>query len=474
MISRQHTLLCTSVALLFSASALASPPPRTAGSGAYEPIGHEILHKLSIQAGYGPEDSALGNDRESFHNVTYEPTFIWYSPEKRWSEWMVFGRANLTYDSGNSSNTLASDNQNLDARERPEYLYAEAREFYVRRNLLGGDPRFALSLGRQAYNDKYGLFWDDSIESVRLSYNDTFARGFFAVGQKFWNYNSDVNSLDAGEEETLYVMGEYALRWHADHWAGVRALYEDDRSDNDPDDPQDFTGWRAGLFLRGENLTFSPLLSDYHVELAALGGRIGAIDNSLSRSSHNTRGAAMVSEIGKRFDHLTWTPRVALRGGITDTPSDENDGFYLNRMQSDRIVTPGSYNTRLVSSFIRLNLRNVQYYGASLELKPTPRSALDLRISDVYLRSADGDLPVRISRTEQQERRAEIRAGTFNGGRSVGQVYDANYYWRMFPLAYEGRHLNINGLINVAYLDAGSAVPSGNDYQLSFGIVATY
>src|SRR5690606_16903270 len=76
--------------------------------GAYEPIGHEWRHKLSVQAGYGPEDSAIGNDRDDFHSITYEPTFTWYSPEKRWSRWMIFARANLTYDSGNATNSLAS------------------------------------------------------------------------------------------------------------------------------------------------------------------------------------------------------------------------------------------------------------------------------------------------------------------------------------------------------------------------------
>lgn len=462
------------LSMLLCGALQASPAPRTVGSGSYEPIGHELLHKFSAQAGYGPEDSALGNDRDSFHSFTYEPTFIWYSPEKRWSQWMFFGRANFTYDSGNNGNNLASDNQDFTEQERPEHFYAEAREFYLRRNLLAGDPRFSVSLGRQAYSDRYGLFWDDSIESLRLSYDDSFARGFVAVGQKFWNYNSDVNSLGDREEKTLYVMGEYAWRWHSDQWVGVRGLYENDHSDDDPDDPQDFTGWRAGLFLRGENLAFSPLLSDYHLELAMLDGRIDSIDNQLNRASHNTSGAALVAELGKRFEQFEWTPRVALRAGITDAPEDENDGFHLNRIQSDRIVSPGSYNTRLVSSFIRLNLRNLQYYGVSLELRPTPRSALDLRLSDLHLRNANGDLPVRTSQLSRDQRRDAIRAGTYDGGRSIGQVVDVNYYWRMFPLAYEGRHLNINGLINAAYLNAGSAVPTGDDYQVSFGIVATY
>src|SRR5690606_23509843 len=146
--------------------------------GAYEPIGHEWRHKLSVQAGYGPEDSAIGNDRDDFHSITYEPTFTWYSPEKRWSRWMIFARANLTYDSGNATNSLASDDFDYVDTERPEYFYAEAREFYVQRNLLGDDPRFSLSLGRQAFSDRYGLFWDDSIESLRLKYDDSFSRGF--------------------------------------------------------------------------------------------------------------------------------------------------------------------------------------------------------------------------------------------------------------------------------------------------------
>lgn len=441
--------------------------------GAYEPIGHEWRHKLSVQAGYGPEDSAIGNDRDDFHSITYEPTFTWYSPEKRWSRWMIFARANLTYDSGNATNSLASDDFDYVDTERPEYFYAEAREFYVQRNLLGDDPRFSLSLGRQAFSDRYGLFWDDSIESLRLKYDDSFSRGFVAIGQKFWNYNSDVNSLGDREEKILYAMGEYALRWHANHWSGLRLLYERDYSDNDPDDPQDFTGWRAGVFFSGDDLDFTAF-SDYHLELAFLEGDIDATDNQLARSRHHTSGAALVGEIGKRFHAVTWQPRVALRVGMTDKPADENDGFHLNGIQSDRIVNPGSYNTRLVSSFVRLNMRNLTYYGASLELRPTPRSALDLRVTDLRLRNPDGDLPIRTSQEERDARRTQIRAGTFNGGRSVGQIVDVNYYWRMFPLAYEGRHLNLSGLINLGYLKAGSAVPSGDDYQLSLGLIATY
>lgn len=473
MFAHRSTVLCALISTLISSALYASPAPRTMASGTYEPIGHELLHKLSVQTGYGPEDSALGNDRKNFHSITYEPTFIWYSPEKRWSEWTAFVRGNLTYDSGNVDNALDTDNYDYDEQERPEYFYAELREFYVRRSLLAGDPRFALSLGRQAFSDRYGIFWDDSIESLRFSYNNTFSRGFLAVGQKFWNYNTDVNSLPSREKDILYVMGEYAWRWHAQQWAGIRTLYEHDHSDDDIDDPQDFTGWRVGLFMYGDDLN-SRLISDYHLELAGLDGTISSIDNQLSTQQHHTRGYAFIAEVGKRFHDLPWTPRVALRAGITDTPDDENDGFHLNRIQSDRIVNAGSYNTRLVSSFIRLNLRNVSYYGASLGFNPTPRSSLDFRLTDLRLRSATGDLPVRTNQVEREERRNAIRSGTYNGGRSVGQVLDVTHYWRIFPVAYEGRHFNFSTLLNAAYFKAGSAVPSGNDYQVSFGIVATY
>ncbi|WP_416638475.1 hypothetical protein [Pseudomonas sp. OHS18] len=177
--------------------------------------------------------------------------------------------------------------------------------------------------------------------------------------------------------------------------------------------------------------------------------------------------------MGKRFQDLPWTPRFALRGGITDKPDDGNDGFYLNRIQSDRVVDPERYSSRLISSFINVNVRNLQYYGFALETQPTPRTSLDFKVSDLYLRNENGELPIRIDSDQRRARNQQIALGN-NNGRSIGQVVDVNYYWRMFPIAYQGKHLNLNTLVSASYLRAGDAVQSGDDYQLTLGVVIRY
>ncbi len=436
-------------------------------------ITSEVFHKLTLQTGYGPQDSTIGNNRESFQSYRYEPSFIWYSPEKRWAKWQVFGRAWINYDTSQASTALQEDNNtDREARERPEYFYSELREFYVRRNLLWDDPRYSVTMGRQSYFDRYGIWWDDTFESVRFNYQDSFSSGFLAAGQKLYYYNTDVNSLDETDEDIFYAMGEYAWRWKQGHTAGVRMLYENDHSDNNVNDRQDFEGLRAGLFFDGQNLNAGPI-SDYHLELATLAGDIDSIDSNGARTSGSTRGWALLGEVGKRFQDLPWTPRFALRAGITDKPDDENDGFYLNRIQSDRVVELERYSSRLISSFINVNVRNLQYYGIALETQPTPRTSLDFKISDLYLRNENGELPIRIDSDQRQRRNLEIAEGS-NNGRSVGQVVDVNYYWKMFPIAYEGKHLDLNTLVSASYLRAGDAVASGDDYQLTLGIVMRY
>ncbi|QXI40266.1 alginate export family protein [Pseudomonas xantholysinigenes] len=443
---------------------------RLAADGGEPVITSEFFNKLTVQTGYGPEDSQVGRNRESFYSLRYEPSFAWYSPEKRWAKWMVYGRLWLNYDSSQSSN-LANESTNNNAREQAEGWYAELRELYVKRNLIGDDPRFSLSFGRQRFNDDYGIWWDDSLESLRFNYQDSFSDGFIAVGQKFHNYNTDVNSLPASEERTLYVMGQYAYRWSSNHQVGLRLMHENDRSDHDIDDRYDFKGWRYGLFFKGEHL---PLDSDYHLELAALDGTMdNTAGNGVTSTGHASRGWAALGEIGKRFDHLPWTPRLALRGGLTDKPSDDNDGFRLNPIQSDRITRQGSYSTRLTSSFVALDLRNLSYYGLALQTRPTPRSALDLRLTQLNLRDDQGTLPIRMG-ADYRARRQDALATGQGKGDNVGQMIDLNYYWKMFPVALDGKRLDVNTLVSASYLNAGSALNTGDDYQLSVGIVISY
>ncbi|MNV89412.1 hypothetical protein D3C71_1837030 [compost metagenome] len=75
---------------------------------------------------------------------------------------------------------------------------------------------------------------------------------------------------------------------------------------------------------------------------------------------------------------------------------------------------------------------------------------------------------------QRAERNRAIAQGSNGNGRNVGQMLDVNYYWKMFPLALDGKHLDVNALVSASYLNAGSALETGDDYQLSVGVVISY
>lgn len=461
----RHTLVQAGLAALFGSQALAANDDTLM-----------IGHGLSVQLGHGPQDSALGGDSEAFYGLRYEPTVTWYWPDRQWPRWQGFVRTWLNYTSSQT---------NLPFQEQPrrevEHSHAELREFYLRRQLLGNDPRFSLTLGRQRHSDTYGLWWDDSLESLRLDYRATFASGFLAVAERFSYYNSDGSRLDETDRDIRYVLGEFAWRWHRNHWTGVRALHEHDHSGQGPDsarlDPQDFRGWRSGLFAHG-SLPSETGAGDYRFEALYLQGNLetlAAAPTGGQPTVLRTRrtGWATVIELGQRFTQAAWSPRVSMRAGITDAPESAHDGFYFNRLQSGRVNLADRYASGLLGSFVRLDLNNVAFYSLALETQPRLRHHLDLRLSALSLRNPDAvdnrrnALPIAVS-----------PASLGNEGprdRDLGQVLDLTYHWQMFPVALGGRHLNLELQLNAGYFHAGRAFAAlDDDYQLSLSAALHY
>ena len=468
---RPNTLRCAALLIACLPPVLAQaeeidnqPAAASSLSPELEPVTSLLTHKVFMRTGYGPDETRLGEDRRTFFSLRYEPSYRWFSPEQRWAKWEAFGRLWLNYDT--DPNALQDNEGNDENLSRRRHAYSEAREFYIRRNLLGDDPRFSATFGRQRFSDRFGIWWDDSIEALRLDYNDSFASGFVAVAEKFYYYNSDDNRLDPQDKNIRYLMAEYAWRWHADHWIGARLLHEDDHSGSSPDDRQDFDGLRYGVFLRGDTRELTSLISDYQLEVVRLDGTQDITQNNGQRDRGDKRGWAVVGDVGKRFESLPWTPRVGFTAGLTDRPDDSgSDGFSLNRIQSDRRNDPFSYSSRLVSNLVSVNLSNLAFYGVSLETRPTDRSQLDVRLSDLRLRNASAQLPLRTTNE------GVVRD---TGSSHLGQVMDINHYWRMFPLAYDGKRIQLNTLTSLSYFRAGSALEIGDDYQVTLGITLTY
>lgn len=188
------------------------------------------------------------------------------------------------------------------------------------------------------------------------------------------------------------------------------------------------------------------------------------LQNSTSDTTAvDVQGWAVQGEFGLQLQQYAWQPRIALYAGMTDTPDEDDNGFFLNRIQSDRLINDRTYSTRLVSSAFRVDMRNLLYYGAGVELHPTERSILELRVSDMQLRNAAGPLPLRTDSPRNTD------------SQSLGQVIDLNYYWQNFPLAYRGRLFNLNTLASASYLSPGDATPDLDDqYQISLGIIMHY
>ncbi|HTN30740.1 MAG TPA: alginate export family protein, partial [Pseudomonas sp.] len=318
-----------------------------------------------------------------------------------------------------------------------------------------------------------------------LDYRATFSSGFLAIGERLSYYNSDGSSLEAGERDILYGMAEFAWRWHRNHWAGLRALHEDDHSgraarlgaNGRPEDDSDFQGWRFGLFSHG-NLIDAPV-SDYRLEAQYLDGTLlslppaGAGAGAAPIAMKSTRsGWAVVAELGRRLPSLPWSPRLSLRSGLTDAPETANNGFYFNRLQSGRVSGQDSYSSGLLGSFVRIELHNVMFHGLAVETQPRPQHRFDLRLSTLSLRNSGAmngqrtALPLSVSRDVRLDKAR---------GRTLGQVLDLTYHWELFPVAVNGRHLNLDVQLNAGYFHAGDALGDlDDDYQLSFSAAAHY
>lgn len=451
------------LALFVPGSALFAQQHETLKQFDNEPETSMFTHKLSVRGGYGPEETRLGADRNDFISIRYEPAFHWFSPDLQWPRWEAVARGWLNYDS--QPNRISQDEGNLQLSRKRSHTWAELRELYVRRNLIGGDTRYSMTVGRQRYAERFGVWWDDSLESVRLDYRDSRAQGFIAVAERFYYYNTDFNTLEPEDDNIRYLMGDYRWLWAPQHWVGTRLLYEHDYSDADIRDRDDFKGWRLGAYLTGE-LTELSWLGDYHAEVIGMRGDSRSLGRFNQFETGRIDGWAALLDVGKRFDQYSWRPRLGLTLALTDKADDEGrDGFYLNRIQSDRRSDPLSYSNRLVSNFVMVNLTNLQMVTLGVDVEPRPGTVLGLKLSDLHLRSPEGRLPIRVVNEP------DIRN---TSSRELGQVLDMNYYWRMFPLAIKERRLNLNTLVSASYFKAGDAVNTGDDFQITLGVTLFY
>lgn len=333
-------------------------------------------------------------------------------------------------------------------------FYGELREFIITRYNVFNTPSLWLSAGRQYFRDDFGLWWNDTIESVSLHLDDGINKGFIATGSQRFNYNTDDNQLDDAEEDIVYFFGEIHRIWAPHQTIGVRYLAELN-GNNGSDDNAEFNSYSVGLALRAEQHPQS-LPFDYYLDMGLVNRDISTI--TISEVDENRKGGWFsLIELGRRLTHFYQGARVAARVLVTDSPEDSTDGFVQNTLQSTRSTWQSYYNRGLAGRFTNLRPRNVLMFGGILQIPVRARRELTLSIFDIRRRN----LALEPAET------LNINYASANGHR-IGSVFDAQYLWRSFPYALDGKHLEGNVVFNVGFFRPGEALISmENDYSVS-------
>ncbi len=409
-----------------------------------------LEQKATAQLGYGPSDSIIGQPMDSFYGLRYVPTLIWRSPDPNWPTWEAVLRGWINYSSSATSTAIIEDN-----RDTVEGTSAELSEFYIQRNLLWNDPRFSISLGRRKFSELYGYWWDDSLESIKFSAMDGDRASFIAIGRAFYRYNTEENELPEQNNDSTYIMSSYSRNLNFNNLVGMRFLMEDTGSD----EPGylDYEGYRLGVFTQGQNLNLG-WLEDYYFEIIGLDGELSRNDGA--GSSTDRSGWAVIAELGWQLTESSQPTRFAIRSVVTDKPDGPNDGFFQNSLQSDRVKRAEVYSTGLAGSFLELNVTNVAVLGFMLETQPCARCWMDFRIFNVDRRSNDGTIPLDIAPSLYS-----------TDDKNLGQIFDFNYYWKMYPRVLAGSRADFNILFGAGYFIPGKALDSTSEkYQVSVGL----
>jgi len=441
---RALRLVTLPISALISATVLAQP-----GDSVPEAENFRHNHKLTAQVGFGPEDTVVGADEAFFTALRYQPTLRWFWPDSDWPTWEVFTRTWFDYQSSQNQTALLEDN-----RTQVDGTSAELREFYVKRHRLFGHVGWSLNIGRQNYTSDYGIWWDDSLESVRLIFNDDSREAFIALGQRFHTYNTSTGSLEANQEDRLYLFGQYRYRWTGQHWAGLRAMQEVDYGDAEIGSPAT-TATRVGIYLNGSTDPLQDQVWDYRLDTAVLSGSAEQADGT----DDSVSGWAVIAEGGTQFEEVSGRPRLGLRLGITDTASSPFDGFYLNDMQSTRVLNEDRPATGLSGSYDRLNFSNLLFYGVIAELEPARRTHWESGLFQVNCRDDRGLLPMGpvLEGRSQQCRDSD-----------VGQVLDTRLTYNVYPFVYGTRTFNWQWVLSATFYRAGPAIDTDkDDFQIS-------
>lgn len=423
-----------------------------------------VINNVTLQGSYR-ELSTVNEEEALAYSAKYEGYYTLSPPQREWSSWDVLLRPWIV---SNSSNELSDPFGAGGAQFEGEYF--ELREFYYRKNILFGFPAAELTVGRQQYTGDYGIWWDDSFESVQFEWDATTKGGFLAVGQLYhsysYNFNGTTNDLSPSELDIAYVIGEYWFQPYSDVRAGLRLFAQNDFSvPNDKSDDSDFTGGKLGLFISGRGQGHQLDLIDYYVDLSVTKGKHQNINsNGILNGEVDSQGWAILADVGYELGDRTRQQRISVRGGMTDSPDNQFSGNYVAPIQSDRKTNDGTYSTGISGTFLKNRFTNVAFFGASYRTDVSERSQVEFMVFDIRQRNADVPLSATIGDDYSD-----------GPGSHIGNTFEVFFFNKMFPSAVKGHLLDIEYLVSAGYFRGGDAIADTiNDYKLSVGINFKY
>jgi alginate production protein len=422
----------------------------------------EYDQKLSIKSAYADYET-LGNPSDGSFQIKYEGFAKWDFPEGAWPEWSLFLRPWLSYRSEQPLPFLARE---ADTSARVNGAFAELWEFVFTRHNLRGNPALALSLGRQQYSGEYGFWWDDSIESLKLGLADSRNRGFVALGSRQYLYNTDDNKVSPADKDIVYLLGEYHYLWSPNQWVGLKLVGQRDYSPaNDVGDEGDFTGFTLGVQLEGERLQKGALNGDYHFELATIQGEFNHLNvPGFTDETMATSGWLAFTELGHSFETTPVISRLAVRLALTDSPETPFSGFFQNTIQSSRASRFSEYNIGLSGAIMNVSMTNLMLASLLSQHRLSQRSQLRFSFHDLRRRNTD----IATSRTIGLDYPE-------SDGNHIGNILEAQYFWAMFPYAFDDEHLTFDVLGTLSYFQGGDALQDGiEDYQVSLDLNLRY
>lgn len=406
-------------------------------------------HRLATEVSYGPSGGIIGGESDLSFGLRYEPTLIWFVPQQEWSDRFFLSRFWLSH--------LEQDDTQLgSAIPDPQGINdsnIEWREFYWQENRLFGNPEWAMKLGRQRYQNRFGYWWDTSLESINFSFDDGTNNGLIALGQRFSNYTLEDTALEENEKDIALLFARYTWQWRQAQHLGFSLLHEQDYSGQQPReiDGSDVSTTRLGLAAFGEADLAPTTAADYHIEAINLSGKRETILASDVEKTESQDGWLVLLESGLRFQEWAGRPRLSLMGALTNKPLTPEDGFYFNPIQSDRFSDEG-YTDGLFSRFTRLNGRNFALASVKLEVSPFDRSQLSFKVASLQQRSASGALPIQIAADVVPDRNED----------HIGNFYQTSYVWDAFPRAVWGRQTELRAALHLGYFEPGDALPGLN------------